>query len=641
MNNNKKEGKNITSVSLACHGFNDCLQPYGFMNLRPNPPSSSNDMSKWITMIRRHASDDNPFHAISLFKAMQRNQRENFPLDDHFIYASLIKACNRLSAIREGKSIHCHVLRFGLDYNVNVLNALVYFYSSAEKSMGYACALFDKIPEKTVVTVNCMVSGFVKNRRFDAGMGLVNRVLGGDFDLRMKPNYVTLVILISRCVEFGRFSIGNSLHSYCCKTSLDLKNEVRNALIHLYAEFEYMDAAAKLFHETKKRDLVSWNTMIAGYAKNNDCRNAFSLFREMRIGNIECDRASLVSLISACTNSRDLHLGKAVHAYIKVSGMEKMIHFVTALINMYSKCGSIDLGRKVFDELADENISFWNSMIYGYVECGLNIEALSLWNVIQSIKIKPDEVTMLGLISACRNLGDLNQGVHINSYIESSGNFSGSRVICNAIIDMYAKCGSMERAEAVFSKMPRRDVISWTSMIVGYAINGEGEEALLAFRKMVAEKNEPNSVTFLGVLSACDHAGLVEEGKSLYNIMCQYYHIEPKIEHCGCMVDMLARAGMLEEAYRFVKDMPVEPNAVVWRMLINACRVYGDVNLGLNLVGGLIDVKIAHDPEDHVISSNIFAEAGRWDDVLQERSLMVTQKAVKLPGKSTIAGRIA
>ncbi|XP_034673950.1 pentatricopeptide repeat-containing protein At4g33990-like [Vitis riparia] len=607
------------------------------MSSRLNPPPSSTDMSKWLTMIRRHASDANPFHAISFFKAIPRNQRENAPLDDHFIYASLIKACNRLSAIREGRSIHCHVLRFGLDYNVNVLNALVYLYSSAEKSMGCACALFDKIPDKTVVTVNCMISGFVKNKRFDAGVGLFNRVLGGGFDLRVKPNYVTLVILISGCVEFGRFSIGNSLHCYCCKTRLDLKNEVRNALIHLYAEFEYMDDAAKLFHETNVRDLVSWNTMIAGYAKNNDCRNAFSLFREMRVGNVECDRVSLVSLISACTNSRDLHMGKAVHAYIKVSGMEMMIHFETALINMYSKCGSIELGRKVFDELADENIASWNSMIYGYVECGFNIEALSLWNVIQSRKIKPDEVTMLGLISACRSSGDLHQGIQINSYIESSDHLSGSTVLCNALIDMYAKCGSMDQAETVFSKMPRRDVISWTSIIVGYAINGEGEEALLAFRKMGAEKIEPNSVTFLGVLSACDHAGLVDKGKNLYNIMCKYYHIEPKIEHCGCMVDMHARAGMLEEAYKFVKDMPVEPNAVVWRMLINACRVYGDFNLGLNLVSGLIDVKAVHGPEDHVISSNIFAEAGRWDDVLQERSLMVAQKAVKLPGKSSIA----
>lgn len=595
-------------------------------------------MSKWLTMIRKHASDANPFYAISLFKAMQRNQRECFPLDDHFIYASLIKACNRLSAIRDGKSIHCHVLRFGLDCNVNVLNALVYFYSSSEKSMRYACALFDKIPEKMVVTVNCMLSGFVKNKRFDLGMSLFNQVLGGGFDLGVKPNYVTLVISISGCVEFGKISIGKSLHSYCCKTSLDSTKEVCNALIHLYAKFEDMDAAAQLFHETRVRDLVSCNTMIAGYANSNDWRNAFSLFRRMRIGGIECDRVSLVSLISACTNSKDLRMGKAVHACIKVSGMERMIHLDTALINMYSKCGSIELGGKVFDELAGENITSWNSMIYGYVECGLNTEALSLWNVIQSRKIEPDEVTMLGLIAACRSSGNLNQGILIYSYIESSGHLNRSTVLCNALIDMYAKCGSMDRAESLFRKMSRRDVISWTSIIVGYAINGKGEEALIAFQKMGAEKLEPNSVTFLGVLLACDHAGLVDQGKSLYNIMWKRFHIEPKIEHCGCMVDMLARAGMLEEAYEFVKDMPVEPNAVVWRMLINACRVYGDFNLGLNLASKLVDVETAVPcPEDHVISSNIYAEVGRWDDVLHERSLIVAQKAGKLPGKSSMA----
>ncbi|KAK9278241.1 hypothetical protein L1049_027803 [Liquidambar formosana] len=587
------------------------------------------------TMILRHASEANPLHAISSFKAMQR-MKPNTPLDDPFIYASLIKACNKLSAIREGKSIHCHILRLGFDCNVNVLNTLVHFYSNSASLIGYACCLFDRIPERTIVTVNCMVSGYVKNKLFDMGLDLFNGVLSGCYGLSLKPNHVTLVILISGCAEFGGFSVGELLHSYCCKVGLSLRNEVCNALMDLYAKLGRMGDAARVFHEMPERDLVSWNTMIAGYAKNNNCGKALTLFKEMRIGNVGYDRVSLIGLISACANTRDLDTGKMVHGYIKASGTEATVPVGTALINMYSKCGLIDFARRVFDELPAENIASWNSMIHGYVECGHFCEALRLFNLIKCRKLIPDEVTMLGLISACRNSEELYHGVHIHSYIESSDHLNGNIFLSNALIDMYAKCGCMTQAKAVFDKMPEKDVVSWTSIIVGHAINGEGKEALVAFQQMNAEKIEPNSVTFIGVLLACDHAGLIEDGRNLYDTMCKVYDIEPRIEHCGCIVDMHARAGMLEEAQEFVKNMPVEPNAVVWRMLINACRVHGNFTMGLSLASGLKELSTLRGPEDHVISSNFFAEAGRWSDVLRARSSMVVQKAPKVAGKSSI-----
>ncbi|KAL6281307.1 hypothetical protein ACE6H2_018188 [Prunus campanulata] len=482
---------------------------------------------------------------------MQRLKR-NDPVCDSFVFASLIKACNKLSALREGKSVHCHVVRLGLDYNVNLLNSVVSFYSCSKSLVGYACAVFDRIPHKTVVTVNCMLSGFVKNNLFDAGLGLFNEVLRCGFGLELKPNYVTSVILISGCVEFDEFSVGKGLHSYCCKTGLDLVNEV-------------------------------------------------------------------------------------VHGYMTTWGTEITVAISTALTNLYCKCGQIACAKKVLDEVPDDNIALWNSMIHGYIRCGHNQEALGLFNQIRSRKLRPDEVTMVGLILACRNSGDLSHGIDIHSYVESSNHLQGSIVLHNAIIDMYAKCGSMTRAKVLFDKMPKKDVVSWTSIIVGHAINGEGKESLLAFRKMCAEKVEPNSVTFIGVLSACDHAGLVDEGLNLYDAMCKFYHIKPTIEHCGCIIDMLARAGRLEEAHKFVRSMPIEPNAVVWRMLINACRVHGDFDRGLCLVSGFTDPKTLHGAEDHVTSSNILADAGRWDDVLHQRSLMAIRKAPKVSAKSSVS----
>lgn len=556
--------------------------------------------------------------------------------DDPFIYASLIKACNKIGGIREGKSVHCHVLRLGLDGHSNVLNSLIHFYSNSENLMASACALFDRIPERTIVTVNCMISGYSKTGLFHVCLNLFIQVLRGCFGSCARPNHVSFVILISESVEYGGPSIGATLHSCCCKMGLDLNKEVSNALIDFYTKFGGMDDTFRLFSHMPEKDLVSWNTMIAGYVKNNESKKAISLFKEMRRRLAEVDRVSLISLISACTNSKDLDMGKVIHGHIKGSGIETTVPVGTALINMYSKCGVIEFARKVFNEMPKENIASWNSLIHGFLECGLSNEALRFFNRIQSRRLKADEVTMLGLILACRDSGELNDGVQVHSYTESSGLLTGSTLLSNALIDMYAKCGSMTRARSVFDKMSSRDVISWTSIIMGYAMSGEGEEALAAFRQMISEKILPNSVTFIAVLSACNHAGLVDYGQTLYNTMRKVYRIEPLIEHCGCMVDMHARAGMLEEAHRFVRMMPVEPNAIIWRMLMNACRVHSHFDLGLNLVSGLMELRTSRGAEDHVSFSNIFAEAGKWDDVLCQRSLMAVQEASKVAGRSLV-----
>ncbi|KAM7480014.1 hypothetical protein LguiA_028227 [Lonicera macranthoides] len=518
---------------------------------------------KWRLMIRKHTSDGKPLQAVSLFRQMLTETNPINPLDDDpFIYASLIKACNK-------------------------------------------------------------IGGFAK-------------VLRGCFGSSARPNHVSFVILISGSVEYGGPSIGTTLHSCCCKMGLDLNKDVCNVLIDFYTKFGGMNDAFRLFSDMPEKDLVSWNTMIASYVKNNEYKKAISLFKEMRRRLIEVDRVSLISLISACANSKDLDTGKVIHGHIKGSGIETTVPVGTALINMYSKCRVIEFARKVFNEMPKENIVSWNSLIHGFLECGLSNEALRFFNRIQSCRLKADEVTMLGLILACRDSGELNDGAQVHSYTESSGLLTGSTLLSNALIDMYAKCGSMTRARSVFDKMSSRDVISWTSIIMGYAISGEGEEALAAFRQMVSEKILPNSITFIAVLSACNHAGLVDYGQTLYNTMRKVYCIEPMIEHCGCMVDMHARAGMLEEAHRFVKMMPVEPNAIIWRMLMNACRVHGHFDLGLNLVSGLMELRTSRGSEDHVIFSNIFAEAGKWDDVICQRSLMAVQEASKVAGRSLV-----
>lgn len=552
---------------------------------------------------------------------------------DPFIYASLIKACKKARAFLEGKSIHCHVIRLGLDSNVNVLNSLVSFYMGSVNLMSYAAVLFDTVSEKSVVSVNCMISGNVNRGNLDVGLSLFVRMLSGCFGTDVKPNYVTFVILISGCVEFGKYRAGNALHCCCYKIGLNCHIEICNALIDLYAKSGCIYDAASLFGVIPEKDLISWNAMMWGYANNGDYTQALSLFRQMRIEDIGLDRVSFSCLLSAC---KDLCLGRMLHAHVKVTGQEGDVSVGTALINMYAKCGTLESARKSFDELPKQSIEYWNAMIHAYIDNGLAKEALRLLYQFKSRRLEPDEVTILGLIMACRDTGELHRGILVHSMVENNELFKGSIVLGNALIDMYAKCGSTAKARVVFDGMPRKDVISWTSMIVGYAINGEGEKSVATFKQM-CEKFVPNSVTFIGVLSACDHAGLVEEGRKLYDMMYDVYDIKPQIEHCGCMVDMLARAGKVEDAQTFISKMPMEPNALIWRMLINSCRVYGHINLGLNLVTGIKELNTSHEADNFVISSNTYAEAGRWDDVISHRNFMVVQKAPKTAGRSSVS----
>ncbi|KAL0335616.1 UNVERIFIED_CONTAM: Pentatricopeptide repeat-containing protein, chloroplastic [Sesamum radiatum] len=589
----------------------------------------------------RHASATSPLRALFLFQEMRAdvgsaNGSPPFHTDP-FIYASLIKACNKAQAFLEGKSIHCHVIRLGLDYNVNVLNSLVSFYVGSVNLMSYAAVLFGSILEKSVVSVNCMISGYVNRGNLDVGLSLFVKMLSGCFGSNVKPNYVTFVILISGCVESGGCRTGNALHCCCFKIGLDANTEICNALIDLYAKFGCILDAVSVFRDMPTKDLISWNAMIWGYVKSGNCKQAFALFRKMRNEDVGVDRVSFSCLLSACVACKDLCLGRMIHAHVKSIGLESDVSVGTALINMYAKCGNVELARKLFDELSKENVEFWNSMIHAYIENGLAREALKLLDQMKSRDLEPDEVTILGLIMACRDTGELHQGILVHSILENNELFKRSIVLGNALIDMYAKCGSMAKARAVFDRMAQKDVISWTSMIVGHAINGEGVKSLATFKHMCAKKFIPNSVTFIGVLSACDHAGLVDEGRRLYDVMREVYHIKPQIEHCGCVVDMLARAGKIEDAQMFIQKMPMAPNALIWRMLINACRVHGHINLGLNLVTGIAELNTSYDSADSVISSNIYAEAGRWGEVISHRSFMVVRRVPKTAGKSAVS----
>lgn len=308
---------------------------------------------------------------------------------------------------------------------------------------------------------------------------------------------------------------------------------------------------------------------------------------------------------------------------------------LTTMMTCYSKQGEVAAARVLFDEMEEKDVVCWNVMIDGYAQHGLANEALLLFRRMLAEKIKPNEVTAVAVLSACGQIGALESGRWIHSYIENSRNIKVNVQVGTALINMYSKCGSLKDARLVFDRVNNKDVVVWNSMIVGFAMHGFGKDALRLFNEMCRIRLKPSDVTFIGLLSACAHAGLVNEGRRFFNSMKDEYAIEPKVEHFGCMVNLLSRAGQVEEAYKLVMNMKIEPDSVLWGTLLGACRLHGNIALGEKIAEYLIGQNLANSGT-YVLLSNIYAVIGNWDGVARVRTLMKENGVQKEPGCSSI-----
>uniref|UniRef100_J3N976 Pentatricopeptide repeat-containing protein n=1 Tax=Oryza brachyantha TaxID=4533 RepID=J3N976_ORYBR len=411
------------------------------------------------------------------------------------------------------------------------------------------------------------------------------------------------------------------------------------------------------------RDLVAWGVMLDCYCQTRNYEEALLLFNGMKRSRVVPDKIILVTALSTCAHTRQLRFGKAIHSYMVVSDILIDSQVSCALINMYASCadvemaeklygrvsekdlvlstamvygyaknGKVEIARSIFNGMPEKDVVSWSAMISGYAESSKPIEALNLFHDMQGNGIKPDEITMLSVISACANAGALDKARWIHSFVENHG-LCKMIPIGNALIDMFSKCGNLILALDVFNAMPRKNIVTWTSMITASAMHGDGRFALTLFENMISEGIQPNGVTFLGLLSACCHAGLVEEGRLLFKIMVQQYRIEPRHEHYGCMVDLLGRAKLLQQAAELIELMHLRPNVVIWGSLLAACRMYGDLELGAFAAKKILELDPNHSGA-HVLLSNIYAECGSWNNVKEVRGVMEVQGTRKETGCS-------
>ncbi|KAL3625409.1 hypothetical protein CASFOL_030863 [Castilleja foliolosa] len=377
-----------------------------------------------------------------------------------------------------------------------------------------------------------------------------------------------------------------------------------------------------------------YNNISRIYTRLDSPREALNVYVAMRRSSIPPDNFTLPIVLKAASQISDLVLSEQLHGASIKYGLENDMYCESGLISSYSKSGKFESARKVFDKSTDRKLGSWNAIIAGLSQGGSARDAINMFLLMMKNGLYPDDVTMVSVTSACGGLGDLGLAFQLHKCVIQAKNPEKSDILMqNSVIDMYGKCGRMDLAYNVFVRMDEKNVSSWTSMIVGYGTHGHVIDALTCFDDMRLAGIRPNHVTFVGVLSACVHGGMVQEGKHYFKMMTSGYGIKPLLAHYGCMVDLLGRAGLLDEAKLMVDGMPMKANVVVWGCLMGACEKYGDVEMGRWVARHLIELEPENDGV-FVVLSNIYANCGLWKEVERLREFMKERKLAKVPAYS-------
>lgn len=457
------------------------------------------------------------------------------------------------------------------------------------------------------------------------------------------------------------------VHARIVVSSLSQSCYLSTRIISIYSAIGRLDYATLVFNQVEQPNVFLYNELIKNYAKKSLFKEAIDLYRRMlKQDDLFADRFTYPFVIKACAGLAVLHLGKQLHARVSRSSLMSNSIIQNSLIEMYTRSDDLISARCLFDEMAERDVISWNmlitaharlgqmrkarnmfnrmpertvvswtALISGYSSVGCYSDAVEVFSEMQSEGLEPDGISIVSVLPACAHLGALELGKWIHAFC-SKHRLLEKTFICNALMEMYAKCGSIDQARQIFSSMRVRDVISWSTMISGLAMHGRAFDAIKLFMEMENDMRvRPNCITFLGLLSACSHAGLVDEGMQYFSSMKNVYSIDPEIEHYGCMVDLLGRAGCIRCAMELVNSMPFTPDVSIWGSLLSSCKTHGDLETAVDVTERLLELE-PEDTGNYVLLSNIYAAAGRWDGVAKMRKLVRSMNMKKTPGSSLI-----
>lgn len=565
--------------------------------------------------------------ALSFFTRMNTDSVR--PVVYNFTY--LLKACADNSDLRRGKAIHAMLIVNGYASNLFAMNGVVNLYAKC-RLIDEACKMFDRMPVRDRVCWNTIISGYSQNRFPKRALELFVRMQQEEEEFR--PDLVTIVSVLPACADIGSLSIGKSLHGYIVKAGLESLVNVSTSLVDVYSKCGFVGTARSIFDKMEYRNVVSWNSIIDGYTQNGDSKQALELFRQMLNEQVEPTNVTIMKALSACADLGDIVEGEFIHQLLCRLELSSDVSVINSLISMYCKCKRVDIAAEIFENLQGKTLVSWNAMLLGYAQNGRVNEALNQFCKMHRQNIKPDSFTMVSVIPALAELSVLRQAKWIHGLVTRTC-FSHDVFVMTALVDMYAKCGSVSTARKLFDLMDKRHVTTWNAMIDGYGTHGLGRAAVELFNEMRKGDIKPNGITFLSIISGCGHSGLVEEGRSYFTIMKEDYGLEPSMDHYGAMVDLLGRAGRLKEAWGFIQNMPIEPGINVFGAMLGACKIHKNIDFGKKAADKLFEL----DPEEggyHVLLANIYARASMWDEVAKVRTSMEKKGLQKTPGCSLV-----
>ncbi|GLT92455.1 hypothetical protein SLE2022_102920 [Rubroshorea leprosula] len=583
-------------------------------------------------------------------------------------YGHLIQHCTDNNLPRQSKQLHARIVLFSITPENFLASKLISFYSKV-KQLDQARYLFDSIPQKNTFSFNALLLSYSFHDMYLDVVKLFSSLVCsglGDGSVRI-DEYTVTCVLKALSGSLCDLRLANEVHCFVLRCGFDEDVFVGNGLITFYAKCNAVGLARRLFDRMPEKDIVSWNSMIAGYSQGGYYEECKALYRKMiDSSHLRPNGVTLLSVLQACGQSNDLILGMEVHQFVVERQIEIDISLCNSLIGLYAKCGSLDYARELFEEMDEKDEVTYAALISGYMFHGFVDKALILfremkhpglssWNAVISglfqnnqcegildlvqemlaRGLRPNVVTLSIIFPTCSYFSNLKGGKEIHAYAVRNNYDHNNIYVATAIIDTYAKLGFLYGAKQVFDQSKSRSLILWTAIIAAYASHGDANAALSHFDEMLNNGIQPDNVTFTAVLTACAHSGMVDKAQRIFDAMLPEYGIEPSVEHYACMVGVLSRAGRLSEATELISKMPIQPSPKVWGALLNGASVAGDAELGKFVCDHLFEME-PENTGNYIIMANLYSRAGRWEeaDMVRERMKKIGLK--KIPGTSWI-----
>ncbi|GAB2267880.1 hypothetical protein Dimus_002856 [Dionaea muscipula] len=584
------------------------------------------DEISWTTLISGYAKATDYREALGLFRVMRRDSSMRM---DPFVLGSVLKACGLDNNLNFGEVVHGSSVKTGLSNSVYVGSALLDMYTKTG-NISVSCRVFDEMPERNVVSWTAMIAGLVNSGYAYEGLMYFSEM----WRSKLHCDSYTFSSALKGCYYLSDLDHGREIHAQTIKKGFDSVSFIANTLISMYNNCGKFDSGFHLFRNMRKPDVVSWTTIITTFVRAGELENAIQEFLRMRESSVSPNEYTLASVISCCANMGVLSWGEQLHGYLLRLGLGHSPSVANSIMDLYSKCGELRTASLIFNAMTYRDIVSWSTIISGFAQGEYDEEAFKYLSWMRKEGTDPNEFTLASMLSVCGNVAIFVEGRQLHAHVQKAG-LENESMVHSALINMYCKCGSLKEASKVFKSSSHNDIVSWTAMINGYAEHGRSQEAIELFQKMPQAGWKPDSVTFMGVLTACSHAGLVELGFYYFDSMASQYHITPSKEHYGCMIDLLCRAGRLAEAEDMINTMPHEWNDVVWSTLLRACAVFGNVECGRRAADKILELN-PNCAGTHITLANIYSLKGKWREAADIRKLMRSKGLEKERGSSWI-----